>query len=166
MSSGKLKEIVDRHKFVGYGPNHLKENEEFNEKEYFKDYDFYEVYDAANSEKYIRGSHDFGKGVKSYKFSLRYTLSDTLGAWKVKTFYVYAEEELSDTELKLLEPFCNCLWHRQQKAKEKHYPWSPLRLQYYLFPYIPKYVGCLSSGRHAQHTINEARQAYLASLSK
>ena len=110
----------------------------FKPEEYFKEYHYFEMFDE--NKEYISKpfKKDFGRGEHTYIYSL-YNLN---GIEK----YIVAKEELSESELKELAPYCRCQYH--------------IAVWYRLPKYFicPCCVGCIRSAFPQQCVINDARK--------
>jgi hypothetical protein len=73
--------------------------ENFDEKAQFEGFDFYELYDSSKTYETEEYKKDYGKGEKVYINQIM-SVNDKN--------YVYAREEPSQEELKMLEPYCRC----------------------------------------------------------
>ncbi len=112
-------------------------------KEYFQGYDFHELYDSSKEYQKDKFTQDFGKGLHQYIYAL-HKIQDRES--KEETQYVVAEEELDEGELKMLAPYCQCMYHRKAW-------YNPRRM------FICQCcVGCLQSDFPQQSVINRTRE--------
>ena len=110
----------------------------FNPTEYFTDYHYFEKFDQTkeyNSETFKK---DYGYGELNYKYTL-HLLNET-------EKYIVAVEDLSESDLKELIPYCRCSYHVMSWI-------SPARLSV-----CKCCVGCLESHFPTQSVINDSRK--------
>ena len=84
---------------------HKIDIESFDEKKYFSEFHYYEIYNPLG--KYTEGKFmaDYGKGLLTYYHQI-YVLCHNEG----KMFYVVSIEKLFKNERFLLSDFCNCTY--------------------------------------------------------
>ena len=84
---------------------HKIDIESFDEKKYFSEFHYYEIYKPLG--KYTEGKFmaDYGKGLLTYYHQI-YVLCHNEG----KMFYVVSIEKLFKNERFLLSDFCNCTY--------------------------------------------------------
>lgn len=108
-------------------------------KDFFKCYDYYELYDETK--EYITDifEHDYGTGigVKTYCLSAHH-INDQ--------FYVTACEYLSEADQQELKEFCQCAYHQK-------YWFNPVK--YFICRCC---VGCLHSDMPGQNVIYRTRE--------
>ena len=85
----------------------------FEPEKYFKDYDFYEVYDSSKNYTSDRFFADYGHGKRIYEY-YKWVIENNNGFSKKKKFIV-AFEILSRDDRNELVKYCNCRYHKSNK---------------------------------------------------
>lgn len=118
-----------------------KFEDKFEEGDTFKDYHYYELYDEKKEYNKETFEHDYGKGVYNYRYCKhRLLVNDD------KKEYVVAEQQLTEKELTLYTPHCQC-----PKCTA---PW------YSSWTYCGCCYGCLRSPFPQQWVINKTINHY------
>ncbi|AYV85540.1 MAG: hypothetical protein Satyrvirus22_4 [Satyrvirus sp.] len=117
----------------------------FDPDAYFKEYHHHEAYDPTKEYQHQLYQMDYGKGMHTYENKL-YTIAHTVrGANISDQNYVIAEERLSEEDIKMLLPYCQCAYH----TKSSFNPLKALTCQCC--------VGCIDSFFPQQYVINKTR---------
>lgn len=114
----------------------------FNEN-LFEEFDHYEVYDSNKIYTNEPFQYKYDDKERTYEY-IKYIIdvNDT------KLYYIVASEILTEEELVLLRPYCQCSVCLT--------PWY--NLFHYIFGHCRCCIGCLKSSFPQQHQIKKARQ--------
>lgn len=115
----------------------------FDAKNYFKEYHFFEEFEENKVYSPLLFQEDFGFGNLFYKYKI-YEIKDEKSEKKKK--FIIVEEQLQQEELNKLYKFCQCKYHKMS--------WfNPLKLCI-----CRCCIGCLTSPFPQQYVINETRK--------
>lgn len=79
----------------------------FDPNEYFKNEDYYEPYEYSATYKTTVFKHDYGYGTRNYLNVIHnIKIGDRI------TKYLVPTEQITDEELKILIPYCECQYHK------------------------------------------------------
>lgn len=113
----------------------------FNEKQIFEDYHYYELFDENKEYNTNEFEENYGKGINNYQFCKHIIRMDD-----VKKIYIVAEQQLTQDQVELYAPYCQC-----SKCTA---PW------YSSWTYCACCYGCLKSPFPRQYVINKTINYY------